>query len=141
MGRSSSVRTRVIAIGAALCSGAAVPALAHHSLALYDRGVSLTIEGVVHPSITNIGLRPTFGDLDRVIVETHLFDVDRDLYDRPLRLSFVQRMRDERAFPDVDALRASWATHRPALCAAAVRHPQAAWSSIPRCARTRSAAR
>ena len=34
------------------------------------------------------------------------FDVDRDLYDAPLRLSFVQRLRDERAFPDVDALRA-----------------------------------
>jgi hypothetical protein len=47
MGRSSSVRTHVIAIGAALCSGAAAPALAHHSLAPYDRGVSRTIEGVV----------------------------------------------------------------------------------------------
>jgi riboflavin kinase/FMN adenylyltransferase len=32
--------------------------------------------------------------------------VDRDLYGRTVRLSFVQRMRDERAFPDVDALRA-----------------------------------
>lgn len=66
----------------------------------------VTIDEVVHPAITNIGLRPTFGDVDRVIVETHVFDFDRDVYDRPLRLSFVQRMRDERAFPDVDALRA-----------------------------------
>ena len=66
----------------------------------------VTIDGVVHPSITNIGFRPTFGDVDRQVIETHLFDVDRDLYDAPLRLSFVQRLRDERAFPDVDALRA-----------------------------------
>ena len=65
----------------------------------------VTLDGVVHPSVTNIGLRPTFGDVDRITVETHVFDIDRDLYDRPLRLSFVQRMRDERAFPDVDALR------------------------------------
>ena len=32
-------------------------------------------------------------------VETHLLDVDRDLYDARVRLSFVQRLRDERAFP------------------------------------------
>lgn len=65
-----------------------------------------TIGDVVYPSITNIGTRPTFGDVDRIVIETHIFDVDRDLYDASLRLSFVQRMRDERPFPDVDALRA-----------------------------------
>ena len=65
-----------------------------------------TIDDVVFPSITNIGTRPTFGDVDRTMIETHVFDLERDLYDRPLRLSFVQRMRDERPFPDVDALRA-----------------------------------
>ena len=67
---------------------------------------TVTIEGVVRPSITNIGLRPTFGDVEAPVVETHVFDFDRDLYDRELRLSFVQRLREERAFPDVDALRA-----------------------------------
>lgn len=65
-----------------------------------------TIGDVVYPSITNIGTRPTFGDVDRIMIETHIFDIDRDLYDASLRLSFVQRMRDERPFPDVDALRA-----------------------------------
>jgi riboflavin kinase/FMN adenylyltransferase len=65
-----------------------------------------TIEGVVHPAITNIGHRPTFGDTETIVVETHVFDLARDLYDQPLRLAFVQRMRDERAFADVDALRA-----------------------------------
>ena len=61
---------------------------------------------VVRPSITNIGLRPTFGDVEAPVIETHIFDFDRDLYDRGLRLAFVQRLRDERAFADVDALRA-----------------------------------
>jgi riboflavin kinase / FMN adenylyltransferase len=65
-----------------------------------------TIDDIVHASITNIGLRPTFGDVDRPVVETHIFDYSRDLYDRPVRLSFLQRLRDERAFADVDALRA-----------------------------------
>jgi riboflavin kinase/FMN adenylyltransferase len=66
----------------------------------------VTLDGIVYPSITNVGFRPTFGDVDRVIIETHLFQFDRDLYGQRLRLSFVQRLRDERAFPDVDALRA-----------------------------------
>ncbi len=64
-----------------------------------------SISGVAHPSVTNVGLRPTFGDVDRLQIETHLLDADRDLYDARVRLSFVQRLRDERAFPDVDALR------------------------------------
>ena len=63
------------------------------------------INGIEHPSVTNVGLRPTFGDVDTMQVETHLLDVDRDLYGARIRLSFVQRLRDERAFPDVDALR------------------------------------
>ena len=67
---------------------------------------TIAIDGIVLPSITNIGVRPTFGDVDRPMIETHIFDLDRDLYGQTLRLSFVQRLRDERAFPDVDALRA-----------------------------------
>ncbi len=65
-----------------------------------------SVDGIVLPSVTNIGLRPTFGDVSAPVVEAHLLDIDRDLYGRTLRLSFVQRMRDERAFPDGDALRA-----------------------------------
>jgi riboflavin kinase/FMN adenylyltransferase len=65
-----------------------------------------TVDGVVHPSITNIGMRPTFGDVEKPVVETHILDASPDLYDHPVRLSFVQRLRDERAFPDVDALKA-----------------------------------
>ena len=65
-----------------------------------------TIDGVVHPAVTNIGMRPTFGDTDRPVIETHVLDASLELYDAALRLSFVQRLRDERAFPDVDALRA-----------------------------------
>ena len=64
-----------------------------------------TLDGIVHPSIANIGMRPTFGDVDRPVIEAHVFDLDRDLYDLPLRLSFVQRLRDERPFADADALR------------------------------------
>ena len=68
--------------------------------------ITAAVNGVEHPSVTNVGMRPTFGDVDRLQIETHLLDGARDLYDARIRLSFVQRLRDERAFPDVDALRA-----------------------------------
>lgn len=64
-----------------------------------------TINGVVHPGVTNIGTRPTFGAGAGTTIETHLLDTDRDLYGQDLRLGFILRLRDERRFPDVDALR------------------------------------
>jgi riboflavin kinase/FMN adenylyltransferase len=69
-------------------------------------GVYATVaiaESRYHASVTNIGHRPTFGPGD-LSVETHLLDYAGDLYGRTLQLAFVQRVRDERAFPDVDAL-------------------------------------
>ena len=66
---------------------------------------ALTIDGVVHPSVTNIGVRPTFDDVPATVIEVHALDVDRDLYGQILRLDFIQRLRDERRFPDVDALK------------------------------------
>jgi len=65
-----------------------------------------TIDSVVHPSVTNIGVRPTFTDGANSVVEVHALGVDRDLYGQSVRLGFVQRLRDERRFPDVDALKA-----------------------------------
>lgn len=67
---------------------------------------TVRLDGVVRAAVTNIGTRPTFGDVARTMIETHVLDLDQDLYGRTLRLAFVQRLRDERRFADVDALRA-----------------------------------
>jgi riboflavin kinase/FMN adenylyltransferase len=64
-----------------------------------------TVDGVVHASLTNVGVRPTFGDTTRPIIEAYVLGFNGDLYGRSLRLGFVQRLRDERKFEDVDALR------------------------------------
>ena len=68
------------------------------------------VDGVFHPSVTNVGTRPTFGpasdnDAEQMTVETHLLDFDGDLYGRRLRVGFVQRLRDERRFENAGALR------------------------------------
>jgi riboflavin kinase/FMN adenylyltransferase len=67
---------------------------------------TLTIGGIVRAGLTNIGIRPTFGDGQGTTIETHVLEFDENLYGREVRLSFVQRLRDERCFEDVDALRA-----------------------------------
>jgi riboflavin kinase/FMN adenylyltransferase len=64
------------------------------------------VGAVVYPSVTNVGTRPTVDNSGRTTVETHIFGFDRDLYGAGLRIGFVQRMRDERAFDSLDALRA-----------------------------------
>ena len=65
---------------------------------------TVRIGSTVHGSITNIGVRPTFETAAPPVVETHVFDLDRDLYGETVRLAFVQRMRPERSFPDAAAL-------------------------------------
>jgi riboflavin kinase/FMN adenylyltransferase len=63
------------------------------------------INGIVMPSVTNIGTRPTVDSSGKTAVETHIFDLERDLYGATMRLAFVQRLRDERAFDSLDLLK------------------------------------
>ena len=65
--------------------------------------VICTVDGVTYPGVCNVGTRPTFGGSDEVI-EVYLFDVDIDLYDREMRVEFVDRIRNEQRFASVDAL-------------------------------------
>lgn len=60
-------------------------------------------DGRVVPSVTNIGLRPTFQG-EGVRIETHLLDVTADLYDQRLAIDVVARIRDEQRFSGIDAL-------------------------------------
>jgi riboflavin kinase/FMN adenylyltransferase len=65
---------------------------------------AMTIDGRVYPSVTSIGQRPTFGDDLATTIEAHLIGQSLDLYGQNIRLAFVQRLRDERKFPDVESL-------------------------------------
>src|SRR5215470_16403011 len=41
---------------------------------------------VVFPSVTNVGTRPTVDQSGRTVIETHVFDLDRDLYGQSVRI-------------------------------------------------------
>jgi riboflavin kinase/FMN adenylyltransferase len=62
------------------------------------------VDGQTFAAAVNVGVRPTFGAAG-LCVEAHLLDVDTDLYGRVLELAFVARLRDERRFPSMEALR------------------------------------
>ena len=55
------------------------------------------------PCVTNVGTRPTFDGRD-VTVESHLLDVEEELYGQRLAVSFEHRLRGERKFDGPDEL-------------------------------------
>jgi riboflavin kinase/FMN adenylyltransferase len=62
-------------------------------------------DGESAPAVVNVGVRPTFDGGQR-LVEAHLLDVAPELYGRRLTLAFRDRLRPERRFGSVEALRA-----------------------------------
>ena len=60
-------------------------------------------------AITNIGMRPTFGETERSI-ESHIFDFDRDLYGYRIKLEVIDRIRPEQKFESAQALAVQIAT-------------------------------
>jgi riboflavin kinase/FMN adenylyltransferase len=62
------------------------------------------VSGATFGAVVNVGVRPTFGE-SLLAVEAHLFDFTGDVYGHRMRLSFVSRVRDERRFPSVEALK------------------------------------
>ena len=63
------------------------------------------VEGATVGAVVNLGVRPTFEE-NELWVEAYLLDWSGDLYDRPLSLEFLERIRPEQKFPGVEALRA-----------------------------------
>lgn len=57
------------------------------------------------PGVANLGVRPTVDGQDERL-EVHLFDFDRDVYDKRVRVQFLRFIRPEKKFESFDALKA-----------------------------------
>ncbi len=63
-------------------------------------------DGAQYPAAVNIGKRPTFyEDADRSLIEAHLIGFRGDLYGETAKVRFVRRLRGERKFDGVEALK------------------------------------
>ena len=66
-------------------------------------GVYVILDGVRHKGIANIGNNPTFEGCNRRL-EVHILDFKGDLYNQPLTVQFVKKLREEKKFSGVEAL-------------------------------------
>jgi riboflavin kinase/FMN adenylyltransferase len=64
----------------------------------------LQAEAREHQAVVNVGFRPTFG-VNELAVEAHVLDFAGDLYGAKVTLTFIRRLREERKFSSVDALK------------------------------------
>ena len=63
-------------------------------------------DGTVYPGVTNVGIRPTIVDDNRVTIETNLIDFDGDLYGKELKIEFLRYLRGEKKFSSMAELHA-----------------------------------
>jgi riboflavin kinase/FMN adenylyltransferase len=67
-------------------------------------GAARTPDRVWRPAAISIGTRPQFYDDGPLLIEVHVLDYEGDLYGAVLDVAFIERLRPEAVFSDVDAL-------------------------------------
>lgn len=68
--------------------------------------VFIEVNGSDYKGMLNIGYRPTIDSASPVkTIEVHIFDFSGDLYDKKVTITFIDRIRDEMKFSNLDALR------------------------------------
>lgn len=65
--------------------------------------VRCEVDGVTIDGVSNVGTRPTFGGGEETI-EVHLYGTEIELYGKTVRVSFIDRIRNEQRFASVGAL-------------------------------------
>lgn len=76
-------------------------------VALPRNGVYVTktlVDGILYPSLTNIGTKPTLSNENKISVETHIINFDKNIYNEAIEVFFIDRLRNERLFPGIEAL-------------------------------------
>ena len=61
--------------------------------------------GIKYPSVTNVGVKPTVGTYKKNM-ETHIFNFNKELYGKHIKIEFLKMTRDEVKFGSVDELSA-----------------------------------
>jgi len=70
--------------------------------------IKTTIDDMLFNGMMNIGHRPTIGSKEKSI-EVNLFNFDRDIYDEIISIDVIEKIRDEKKFSSIEALKAQLA--------------------------------
>lgn len=65
----------------------------------------ITIDGIEYDSMTNVGVHPTINELEEPLIETFVFDFNKDLYHKEVKLKFYKLTRKETKFSSLDELK------------------------------------
>jgi len=66
--------------------------------------VEAVLNGEKYAAIANIGKRPTFGE-NNFAIEVHILDFHDNIYDKKVKISILSRIRDEKRFQSIEALK------------------------------------
>ena len=66
--------------------------------------VKASVKGETFNGIANMGVRPTVGG-EKPVLEVHLFEFNENIYSQRLRVKFVEKIRDEKKFDNLDMLK------------------------------------
>ena len=58
-------------------------------------------------SMTNIGTHPTISELKEKAIETNIFNYSEEIYDKEVRLDFLDKVRDEKKFDSIEDLKSN----------------------------------
>lgn len=108
LGRNYASRGKVV-VGNRLGKSIGFPTsniMIDESMVTPPNGVYITYlkyNGVRYPSITNVGVKPTIGEFKKNM-ETHIFNFNKELYDKTVEIEFIEMMRPEAKFSSLDEL-------------------------------------
>lgn len=68
--------------------------------------VGVNINGELFDGVTNYGLRPTVSDTEKLTLEVHILNFDKDIYGEKIKVTFLKKIRDEKRFNSLDELKA-----------------------------------
>lgn len=113
LGREYRLKGRVIAgdkrartLGYPTANIALPPYHATPAYGVYIVEVQRSADAAFEYGVANIGVRPTFGNSNRPLLEVHLLDKSIDLYGAQIEVKFIKRLREEKRFDSLAALAA-----------------------------------
>lgn len=73
---------------------------------VYTVNVFIENDSKVYKGMLNIGVKPTLDDAaQKLSIEVHIIDFEKNIYDQKIRLDFKHRIRDEKQFKSLEALK------------------------------------